>query len=617
MSAPIFLSFASNDRKPAETICKAVEQRGFACWIATRNIAPGENFQEAITRAIRTAKVMILVFSAHANNSLEVKKEIALAGRYHVIVVPIRVEDVVPNDALSFDLAVSQWIDLLADWENAIDRLITQISTVLQANPAAAGPGLTRMAEPALPQAEPKPAAKPARTSILLPVLAGTLALLIIIAGGVAWRFWPASGTPDGAAVPGAPQSSRPVANAETPPSAATGSLEQALLSRLASAASRLDSKRREDVARDYIASPDHKALAVPASGSGQWRAYNRPTREIATEGALESCQIQHGEPCVLIAVDDVPQPVPADGKWAPRDMPRPRYTGEYNLAQIPGIGSKTRERSDIVNYGFAAAPKAVAFHPVFDRIFVATQAPNQRAAEEEALRKCNEDPVRKGQGGPCFLYAVDNHVVLPLRLREPLTAGGPTIAAGPSAVPAPAAPSAPAQPVASRPPRPSAMREHCATPRGLPGVQQYCASSVLPALVGDRSGRSTYDVENLFDENPATAWVKARRQPGHGWILIDFDAERLVTAMAITNGYQKNGAVFRDNYRVRRLRLVSSTGETASVNVADQEGPQRISLDRPIRAEWLQIVIEDVYPGAREPDLAISELRVISQAAH
>jgi len=97
MSAPVFLSFASNDRKAAETICKAVEQRGFECWIATRNIAPGDNFQESITRAIRTAKVMILVFSAHANNSLEVKKEIALAGRYNVIVVPVRVEDVVPQ----------------------------------------------------------------------------------------------------------------------------------------------------------------------------------------------------------------------------------------------------------------------------------------------------------------------------------------------------------------------------------------------------------------------------------------------------------------------------------------------------------------------------------------
>src|SRR5882672_9201019 len=87
MDEPIFISFASNDRKAADAICKAVERRGMNCWIATRNIGAGENFQEAITRAIRSAKVMILVFSAHANNSLEVKKEIALAGRYNVIVV--------------------------------------------------------------------------------------------------------------------------------------------------------------------------------------------------------------------------------------------------------------------------------------------------------------------------------------------------------------------------------------------------------------------------------------------------------------------------------------------------------------------------------------------------
>ena len=163
MSAPVFLSFASSDRKAAETICKAVEQRGFECWIATRNIAPGDNFQESITRAIRTAKVMILVFSAHANNSLEVKKEIALAGRYNVIVVPVRVEDVVPNDALSYELAVRQWIDLFDDWENAIERLILQVSTVVQAIPAAAAPAGTRLSEPDSPQPEPKPADRPKR----------------------------------------------------------------------------------------------------------------------------------------------------------------------------------------------------------------------------------------------------------------------------------------------------------------------------------------------------------------------------------------------------------------------------------------------------------------------
>src|SRR3954454_6273039 len=131
MSAPIFLSFASNDRKPAETICKAVEQRGFECWIATRNIGPDENFQEAITQAIRSAKVMILVFSASANNSLEVKKEIALAGRYNLVVVPVRVEDVVPSDAMTYELAVRQWIDMFDDWENSLERLVTQLTTVM------------------------------------------------------------------------------------------------------------------------------------------------------------------------------------------------------------------------------------------------------------------------------------------------------------------------------------------------------------------------------------------------------------------------------------------------------------------------------------------------------
>jgi hypothetical protein len=309
---------------------------------------------------------------------------------------------------------------------------------------------------------------------------------------------------------------------------------------------------------------------------------------------------------------------MPTDGKWPARDMPRTRYSGTYNPAQIPGIGIQTRERSDIVNYGSAAVPKAMALHPIQSRIFVVAQAANQHAAEEEALRKCNEDPVRKGAGGPCFLYAVDNHVVLPLRLKEPLTAAGTTAAAAVPSVAPPPAPAPPAvQPAASRPPRPSTMREHCATARGVPGIQQYCASSVLPAMVGDRSGRSNYEVENLFDDNPATAWVKARRQQGDGWVLIDFDAERVVTGIAIANGYQKNTAVFRDNYRVRRLRLVSSNGESAIVNLADQEGSQRIALDRPLRGEWLQIVIEGVYSGAREPDLAISELRVISQPAH
>ncbi|HEY5006572.1 MAG TPA: TIR domain-containing protein [Caulobacteraceae bacterium] len=130
MAATVFLSYASKDQKTAETICQALEGRGLECWMAARNVHPGENFQEAIVRAIRGAKVMLFVFSANSNNSDEVKKEIVLAGQHKVFVIPIRVEDVVPNDSLSYEFATRQWIDLFRDWDFALEQLTAQIVAV-------------------------------------------------------------------------------------------------------------------------------------------------------------------------------------------------------------------------------------------------------------------------------------------------------------------------------------------------------------------------------------------------------------------------------------------------------------------------------------------------------
>lgn len=132
MSAPIFISYSSKDQDVAEMICQALEARGHACWIASRNVKAGQNFQEMIVRALRSAKVMLLVFTANANNSEEVKKELVLAGRHRVAVVPIRAEDVVPNDAFAYELATRQWIDLFRDWEQEIEVLVERIGQIVQ-----------------------------------------------------------------------------------------------------------------------------------------------------------------------------------------------------------------------------------------------------------------------------------------------------------------------------------------------------------------------------------------------------------------------------------------------------------------------------------------------------
>ena len=59
----------------AEKICGAVESKGIRCWISTRDVGPGENYQDTIYAAIHTAKFMILVFTENASQSEEVKKE--------------------------------------------------------------------------------------------------------------------------------------------------------------------------------------------------------------------------------------------------------------------------------------------------------------------------------------------------------------------------------------------------------------------------------------------------------------------------------------------------------------------------------------------------------------
>jgi hypothetical protein len=178
MSGSIFISFASQDRKVATTLCQALEGRGFHCWISSRDILPGENFQIAIVRAIRKAKLMLLVFTANSNNSAEMNKELALASQNKLTVVPLRIEDVAPNDAFAYEFATRQWIDFFSDWELAMNALASQIAHVLgpeemeaaaAAVAAAAAPPAAPAAPPAAPPAaraaEP-PAAPPAEAPV-------------------------------------------------------------------------------------------------------------------------------------------------------------------------------------------------------------------------------------------------------------------------------------------------------------------------------------------------------------------------------------------------------------------------------------------------------------------
>jgi class 3 adenylate cyclase len=201
---------------------------------------------------------------------------------------------------------------------------------------------------------------------------------------------------------------------------------QEGLSARMASAVPGLGGKALETAARAYADGQTHKAQAASADPAGLWRAFGRPTAENAETAALENCQINYGRPCALVAIDDALQPIPADRNWPRRDMPRARYSGSFDPAQIPGATPALRERADIVGYRAAQGPKAAAFTPVGGRVFTAVGAASQRAAEEASLDACAADPLRKAENGACFLYAVGDRVVLPLRLSAALTTASP-----------------------------------------------------------------------------------------------------------------------------------------------------------------------------------------------
>jgi hypothetical protein len=187
---------------------------------------------------------------------------------------------------------------------------------------------------------------------------------------------------------------------------------EKALAVIMASATPQTSSQIREALIKDYIEAKPNKAQAVQLVDGNYFRSTLHEDQAAAGDRALEACQLRFAKPCALLAVNDE---IAAEGELVSRDMPRLRYAGKYEASQIPIIRLVTRKRADVQNYDKAMEPKAMAIHP-WGRVFISAGNADVKEAQETALAKCNNDQERNGKDGRCFVYAVNNDIVLPER---------------------------------------------------------------------------------------------------------------------------------------------------------------------------------------------------------
>jgi Tfp pilus assembly protein PilF len=178
VSSPVFVSYATADRKRALDVCKAIEGRGTRCWISSRDVPPGENYQEAIVRSLRAAPAMVLVLTEAANHSDEIKKELSLASRYRVPVIALRIEDVEPSDAFAYELSTRQWIDAFEGLDMSIDALVRRIGDL----------GGSSLSDLPSAKAGPQQRTSPGASRRAL-VLAAAAVLLLVGGAGASWFF--------------------------------------------------------------------------------------------------------------------------------------------------------------------------------------------------------------------------------------------------------------------------------------------------------------------------------------------------------------------------------------------------------------------------------------------
>jgi hypothetical protein len=199
-------------------------------------------------------------------------------------------------------------------------------------------------------------------------------------------------------------------------------SFRDGLLARLALVLPSLSSKLREERVLSYEQAQRHKAQAAAPNSTASWWVERLGSSTAAEERALEACQVHAGQPCVLLAVNHQLQPIASAGNWPRRDMPRVGYVGHFDPERIPAISSQVRGREDIAGYRAAAASKAAVLHPS-GRVFTASDRPDQRSAEEQALSACKVEIARLNLPSRCFLYAIGDQIVLHQRRTEPIDA--------------------------------------------------------------------------------------------------------------------------------------------------------------------------------------------------
>ena len=179
MSNHVFVSHSNEDSPAADSIVKALEERGVVCWLAPRDVPAGGSYAESILNAIESASCFVLIYSQSSNVSSHVMREVERALKFGVNIVPVRFDDSTPSKSLDYLLATVHWLAIAPDARDrsivkAAEQILAAVEKSQRSRPAGAAEKIAQSRTVAAPVASP-----PKRNLLWI----GAAAALVLVAG--------------------------------------------------------------------------------------------------------------------------------------------------------------------------------------------------------------------------------------------------------------------------------------------------------------------------------------------------------------------------------------------------------------------------------------------------
>mgnify|MGYP002627179605 CR=1 FL=1 len=100
----VFISYSTKNGEIANKICHALEQNNLSCWIAPRNIASGRSYINEIADAIKSTKIVVLIYSIDSQSSKYVNNEINMAFSNNKKILSFNIDNSMPKEDMEYYL---------------------------------------------------------------------------------------------------------------------------------------------------------------------------------------------------------------------------------------------------------------------------------------------------------------------------------------------------------------------------------------------------------------------------------------------------------------------------------------------------------------------------------